>query len=151
MEKRKEIVAKYIIGLSDHTMDLRTQAFAYMLGATVFERHYTIDKAMDKSADHWLSADPKDMKAIIDNVDAAHIMYGSPQKQCTESELLARKFARRSVVASIDIKKGEKFSEANLTCKRPGTGLSPKYFYDIIGKVALKDIKEDQRLQAGDC
>jgi len=147
---KEEFGDKYVIGLSDHTMDLRTPAFAYMLGATVFERHYTIDKTMDKSADHWLSADPQDMKAIIDNVEVAYTMYGNPQKQCTESELLARKFARRSIVAATKIKKGEKFSENNLACKRPGTGLSPKYFYDIIGKVALRDIEEDGLLETGD-
>lgn len=147
---KEEFGDKYVIGLSDHTMDLRTPAFAYMLGATVFERHYTVDKTLDKSADHWLSADPADLEAIIDNVNVAHEMYGTSEKQCTESELLAKKYARRSIVAATDIKKGEVYSESNITCKRPGTGLHPKLYNDIIGQVALKDLKEDELLEMGD-
>jgi len=147
---KREFGDKYVIGLSDHTMDLRTPAYAYMLGATVFERHYTIDKTMGKSADHWLSADPKDLKAIIDNVNVAHQMYGKTDKNCTESEELAKKYARRSIVAAINIRKGETYTEQNLACKRPGTGLSPVLYDSIVGKTATRDLKEDELLSKGD-
>jgi|15BtaG_2_1085339.scaffolds.fasta_scaffold01003_5 sialic acid synthase SpsE len=147
---KSEFGAKYVIGLSDHTMDLRTPAFAYMLGATVFEKHYTIDKSMDKSADHWLSADPEELKKIIDNVSVAHQMYGKTTKDCTEPEKLARKYARRSIVATTGIKKGEIYTEQNLACKRPGTGLSPIEYYNIVGKFATRSLKEDELLKDGD-
>ena len=147
---KEEFGKKYIIGLSDHTMDLRTPSFAYMLGATVFERHYTLDKGMDKSADHWLSADPEDLKTIINNVNAAYEMYGNCEKQCTDSETVARKYARRSVVASVNIRKGEVYTMENLTCKRPGTGLPPSMYDKIIGQIATRDLSEDHLLQVGD-
>ena len=147
---KSEFGDKYVIGLSDHTMDLRTPAFAYMLGATVFEKHYTISKSMDKSADHWLSADPEDLKKIIDNVKMAHQMYGKTTKDCTESEELARKYARRSIVAATSIKKGEVYTEQNLACKRPGTGLSPIEYYNIVGKFATRNLNEDELLKEGD-
>tara|TARA_R110000824_G_scaffold127498_3_gene287725 strand:- start:512 stop:1558 length:1047 start_codon:yes stop_codon:yes gene_type:complete len=147
---KEEFGKKYIIGLSDHTMDLRTPSFAYMLGATVFERHYTLDKGMDKSADHWLSADPEDLKTIINNVNVAYEMYGNCEKQCTDSETVARKYARRSVVASVNIRKGEVYTMENLTCKRPGTGLPPSMYDKIIGQIATRDLSEDHLLQVGD-
>ena len=147
---KEEFGKKYIIGLSDHTMDLRTPSFAYMLGATVFERHYTLDKGMDKSADHWLSADPEDLKTIINNVNVAYEMYGNCEKQCTDSETVARKYVRRSVVASVNIRKGEVYTMENLTCKRPGTGLPPSMYDKIIGQIATRDLSEDHLLQVGD-
>ena len=147
---KEEFGDKCIIGLSDHTTDLRTPAFAYMMGASVFERHYTIDKTLGKSSDHWLSADPKDLKIIIDNVNVACEMYGNSQKQCTDSELLAKKYARRSIVAATAIKKGERYTAENLICKRPGTGLPPRLYDNIIGEIALRNIEEDELLQIED-
>ena len=73
---KREFGDKYVIGLSDHTMNMLTPAFAYILGATVFERHFTVDKTLDKSADHWLSADVREMSILIKNVNLAHKMLG---------------------------------------------------------------------------
>lgn len=136
-----------VIGLSDHTMDLHTPAFAYMLGATVFERHFTIDKTLGKSADHWLSADVPELRQIIAKQKLAATMFGQSKKECTESEERAKKYARRSIVASKNISAGDVFSLNNLTCKRPGTGISPVEMKWIVGKTCLSDIKEDSILE----
>ena len=146
----KDRFGKYVIGLSDHTIGTLTPAFAYMLGATVSEKHFTVDKSLDKSADHWLSADVKDMTKIVENVIIAHDMIGKGEKVCTESELKTRKYARRSIVANRDIKKGELFTDENLACKRPGLGLSPKLYKYVIGMKAIRDIKEDEMLTVHD-
>lgn len=141
---------KYVIGLSDHTIGTLTPAFAYMLGATVSEKHFTVDKTLDKSADHWLSADVSDMTEIVKNVIIAHEMIGSGEKVCTESELKSRKYARRSIVANRDIENGELFTEENLACKRPGLGLSPKLYKYVIGMKSIRNIKEDEFLSVHD-
>jgi len=134
---------KYPIGLSDHTTDSQTLAYAYLLGATVFERHYTVDKSLGKSPDNKFGADPKELKRLIKNLENAKIMLGKTKKTATFSEQRSRKYARRSIVASKAISEGEELTEKNLTFKRPGTGLSPKYFYDILGKKATRSYKED--------
>jgi len=139
-----------VIGLSDHTMNLLTPACAYILGATVFERHFTIDKTLKKSADHWLSADVDDMTKIIENVNLAAEMLGEDIKNSTPSEERARKYARRSIVAAKEIKAGEILTEENLACKRPGTGLSPVFWNVVIGTRATRNLKEDEVLQKKD-
>jgi len=141
---------RYVIGLSDHTMDLHTPAFAYMLGATVFERHFTIDKTLGKSADHWLSADVSELSQIIGKQKLAATMFGQEKKECTESEERAKLYARRSIVASRDISVGDVFSSDNLTCKRPGTGISPAEMRWVVGKTCLSDIREDTLLTRAD-
>ena len=147
----KEIYGnKYIIGLSDHTTNLLTPAFARLLGATVFERHYTVDKTLGKSPDNSFGADPEELKILINNTNKAVSMLGLSIKEPTFSEQRARKFARRSIVSSCKIKKGEELTSENLTCKRPGTGLSPKFIYDLFGKPASRDIAPDHILEFGD-
>ena len=142
---------KYVYGLSDHTMTVETPAFSLMLGANVVEKHYTVDKTLDKSADHWLSVDPGQVTEIVRLMDLSHTMMGSSStKECTESEERARMYARRSVVTLRPIKKGEVFTADNIGCKRPGTGISPKMFDKILGTVAAQDIKDDTLLTTDD-
>ena len=142
---------KYIFGLSDHTREIETPGFAVMLGANVVEKHYTVDKTLGKSADHWLSVDPKEVREIVTMMSLSHSMLGScEEKACTESEERAKKYARRSVVSLRDIKKGDTFTEDNLGCKRPGTGISPMMYDNIVGKIALRNIKEDSLLESED-
>ena len=140
----------YILGLSDHTISVLTPAFAYMIGATVFEKHFTVDKTLDKSADHWFAANVDDMKNIVNNVEISRKMLGSNEKKCTESEYETRKFARRSIVANCDIKKGDIFTNENLSCKRPGTGLSPVLYKKIVGQKSIRNIKFDELLTEKD-
>ena len=139
-----------VIGLSDHTMNLWTPAFAYALGATVFEKHYTVDKTLGKSADHWLSVDPPEVSQIIENINLAVTLLGSREKKCTESEERARLYARRSIVTISNISKGDVLTSENLSCKRPGTGISPTILHKIVGRKAAKDILEDQILTMDD-
>ena len=139
-----------LIGLSDHTMNLLTPSFAYMLGANICEKHYTVDKTLELSADHWLSVDPNDVREIIKNYSTAEKMLGSGKKDCTAGEERARMYARRSIVANCNIKKGGIFTEQNIACKRPGTGLHPRFYFELIGKVAQRDIQEDDLLTTED-
>lgn len=139
-----------LIGLSDHTMNLMTPAFAYIMGANICEKHYTVDKTLELSADHWLSVDPKDVKTIISNYNLVKNMLGTDLKQCTPGEKRARKYARRSIVANSNIKKGEKLTEQNIACKRPGTGMHPKTYYSLIGKIATRNMEEDYLLTPED-
>lgn len=146
----KEEFPEYVIGLSDHTMNVLTPAFAHALGANVIEKHYTIDKSLDKSSDHWLSVDPDEVEIIIQNLNLAESLLGLSKKKCTQSEERAKLYARRSIVTTTEIKKGTLFSDQNLACKRPGTGLSPILLKNILGKKASKDISEDAILQIED-
>jgi sialic acid synthase SpsE len=140
---------KYILGLSDHTTENITPAFSYCYGATVFERHFTIPEAKlkGKSPDNYFGATPENVKNIIYFLKMAEKMKGSTEKKPHSGELLARKNARRSIVASRNIRAGELFSLDNLTCKRPGTGISPVEMKSIIGKTAVIDIAEDKLLK----
>lgn len=138
---------KYVIGLSDHTKNLLTPAFSYLLGANIFERHFTVDKTLGKSPDHSLvCVTPDEMLEMRKHTNKAIEMYGEEEKRSTDSEDRARLYARRSVVANSEIKKGEVFTEQNIACKRPGTGISPEKYFSIIGKTSTRDIKFDELL-----
>ena len=139
-----------LIGLSDHTMNLMTPVFAYMLGANICEKHYTVDKTLDKSADHWFSVEPSDVEKIIESYKLATTMLGSIEKECTLGEERAKLYARRSVVLEEDIKVGEEFTFKNLTCKRPGTGISPKYLKQLVGKKSARNLQKDYILKMSD-
>lgn len=141
---------KAIYGLSDHTMNVQTPSFAYMLGASVFERHFTIDKTLGKSADHWLSVTPDELSDLIGHVKLAQTMHGKSIKECTDSEQRTRTNTRRSIVAYTDIKKGDVLTHENLALKRPGIGLPPKLYNNVIGKIATRDLTEDTLLTEKD-
>jgi sialic acid synthase SpsE len=142
---------KYVMGLSDHTRQVETPAFAAMLGANVVEKHYTVDKTLGKSADHWLSVDPDEVKEIVRLMSLSHTMIGlSQEKSCTESEERAKLYARRSIVTLRKIKRGERFTKENIGCKRPGTGISPIRFEDILGNESKHDLEEDVLLSEKD-
>ena len=139
-----------LIGLSDHTMNLMTPVFAHMLGANICEKHYTVDKTLDKSADHWLSVDPSDIREIIESYELATKMLGSGEKECTLGEERARMYARRSIVLEQSIEAGEEFTHKNLACKRPGTGIAPKYLSQLIGKKSARSLEKDHILEMSD-
>lgn len=134
-----------IIGYSDHTkpdINMDVLKTAYNLGATVIEKHFTLDKSL-KGNDHYHAMDPKDAKKIINDIEFIDNLRGSYDIQCLESELSARKNARRSIVAAENIKRGSIITREMLTFKRPGTGISPSQIDEIIGKVAVCDIDKD--------
>jgi sialic acid synthase SpsE len=135
------------IGISDHTQTAFSSIIAYALGASVVEKHYTVDKTLGFSADHWFSVDPKELKEIVDGCRNIDILRGSSVKKVFECEKETRKLDKRSIVSKVNIKKGQKITEDMLTCKRPGTGIFPKLMDVIVGKVAQKDIPEDSIIQ----
>lgn len=138
---RKEF-PEFPIGFSDHTMSPLASIAAAVLGAKVIERHFTLDKKA-KGPDHILSSAPYEMKYIIDNIREVEKMMGSGIKAPVGPEIKNRLNNRKSITASGDIRKNEVFSENNITIKRPGTGVSPNYYEQILGKKALRNIKED--------
>lgn len=138
------------VGFSDHSVGYIAAVGATMLGIVLIEKHFTLDKNFP-GPDHKASATPEELKAMVDNVRRIEIMAGSDKKIVTESEQKNRIVARKSIVALKDIKKGEVFSEENITCKRPGNGISPMNWYELIGKIAEKDFFEDELIMYKDC
>ena len=137
---------KVRVGYSDHTLGIEVPVAAVALGATVIEKHFTIDREM-AGPDHKASMEPEELKALVEAIRNTEIALGSDQKTPTESELQIAKVARKSIVVRSPIKKGEKFSSENLTCKRPGTGISPMLWDEVIGTTALRDFEEDEILE----
>lgn len=142
----------YSIGYSDHTLPddkMLVLTTAYLMGAYVIEKHFTLDKTI-KGNDHFHSMDQVDLKKFIDNVHFFNTIFGNPhvqEKKYLKNEAMAIKNARRSIMASRNLKKGEKITIASIAIKRPGTGISPKFINQVIGKELKKGIKEDRPLQ----
>ncbi|MBO5207808.1 MAG: N-acetylneuraminate synthase [Lachnospiraceae bacterium] len=131
------------IGYSDHTLGIEVPIAAVAMGATVIEKHFTLDKTME-GPDHKASLEPeelKDMVCAIRNIEKA---LGNGVKKPTDSECKNRDVARKSIVAKRNITKGEIFSENNLTVKRPGNGISPMCWKDVLGRNANRDYKQDE-------
>ncbi|MDP2939786.1 MAG: N-acetylneuraminate synthase family protein [Candidatus Omnitrophota bacterium] len=133
----------FVIGYSDHTQSSLACIVSVVIGARVIEKHFTLDKKT-KGPDHMLSADPSEMKYIVESIRTIEKMFGTGIKKPVEQELKNRTNNRKSIVAIRDIKKGEHFSIENLSFKRPGTGISPKYLSKLLGKEAKRDIREDE-------
>ncbi len=130
------------IGYSDHTLGIEVPIAAVALGATVIEKHFTLDKSME-GPDHKASLDPDELKAMVRGIRNIEVSLGSGIKIPSKSESKNKDIARKSIVAAKEILKGAIFTEENLTVKRPGTGISPMKWDDIIGTVATKNYAED--------
>jgi len=131
------------IGISDHTLGTTIPIAAIALGAEIIEKHFTIDKTLPESADHWLSIDHNEAKDMIEKIRQVEMAMGSDIKKVFPCEKETRKWDKRSIVANRDIKKGEIFTPENLICKRPGTGIPPKFLPILYGKKARQNFKED--------
>lgn len=140
----------YILGLSDHTLGTIVPAASILYGVKVIEKHYTFDKTLPDSSDHWLSLNEAEMKQMVEQVRELEVAIGHGKKIKLECEAPAHKYARRSLVADVDIKKGETFTREMLTAKRPGTGLAPELLERFVGETAARDIAEDELLQMSD-
>jgi N,N'-diacetyllegionaminate synthase len=134
------------IGYSDHTKGIEVPIAAVALGATVIEKHFTLDRNLE-GPDHKASLEPQELKNMVDSIRNIEAALGNGIKKPAESEIKNMNIARKSIVALKDIKKGEVFSETNITVKRPGNGISPMKWFDIIGKTAIKDFKEDELIE----
>ncbi|QKF58955.1 N-acetylneuraminate synthase [Aliarcobacter lanthieri] len=131
------------LGYSDHTLGIEVPTAAVALGATVIEKHFTLDKTME-GPDHKASLEPNELKDMVKAIRNIELALGSSIKKPSSSESKNKPIARKSIVAKTDIKKGEILSENSLAIKRPGNGISPMRWDEILGTVATKDYKEDE-------
>ena len=133
------------IGYSDHVAPdetMITLATAYLLGAEVIEKHFTLDKSLSGN-DHYHSGDPNDFKKAIYNFAMIDNILGSSEKTVFDCELIPRREARRSLVLTHDMKAGDVIKKGDLMPKRPGTGISPQFEDIIIGRKIISDLPED--------
>ena len=134
------------VGYSDHTQGIEVPIAAVAMGATVIEKHFTLDKNME-GPDHKASLNPSELQQMVVAIRNIEQAIGNGLKEPSSSEMANKVVARKSIVASRSIKQGEVFSEENLTTKRPGTGISPMKWYEVIGKVAPRDFSEDEIIE----
>lgn len=133
------------VGFSDHVAPddtMMTLSVAYMLGADVIEKHFTLDKTLPGN-DHYHAGDPEDFKKAIANFTWIDTVLGSSEKIVLECEIVPRREARRSLVLTRDMKAGEVIKAEDLMPKRPGTGISPKFTELVIGRAVKTDLAED--------
>ena len=133
------------VGFSDHVAPddtMMTLATAYLLGAEVIEKHFTLDKTLPGN-DHYHGGDPEDFKKAIANFKWIDMVLGSPEKTVLDCEIIPRREARRSLVLTRDMKAGEVIKAEDLMPKRPGTGISPRFVDIVIGRKVNQDLAED--------
>lgn len=133
------------VGFSDHVApddNMITLATAYLLGAEVIEKHFTLDKTLPGN-DHYHAGEPEDFEKAISNFKWIETVLGSPEKTVLDCEVVPRREARRSLVLTRDMKEGEVISEADLMPKRPGTGISPEYASIVVGRKVVRNLEKD--------
>ncbi|MDE7469814.1 MAG: N-acetylneuraminate synthase family protein, partial [Paramuribaculum sp.] len=133
---------QFVIGYSDHTLGVDSCIFAAAMGAKVIEKHFTLDKSLP-GPDHRASLAPTELKAMVKAIRDTELALGSPIKRVAPSEQPNIEVARKSIVAARNIKKGEILTEENITVKRPGNGLSPLLWDEVVGRKAEKDFEYD--------
>ncbi|MEG1895240.1 MAG: N-acetylneuraminate synthase [Oscillospiraceae bacterium] len=131
------------IGYSDHTLGLAAPLAAVSLGATIIEKHFTLDKTME-GPDHAASMNPQELCQLVKAIRETELVLGSGVKTVTQSEAKNKDVARKSIVAKVAIKKGETLTEKNLTVKRPGSGISPMRWYEVLGTKATRAFEVDE-------
>lgn len=137
---------KVPVGLSDHSLGTEVSIAAVAMGAQVIEKHVTLDRAMI-GPDHKASIQPDELKYLVKAIRNIELALGGWEKVVTDSERENLAVARKSIVAKRTIKKGETFSVDNITTKRPGTGISPMSWYDVLGKSAPRDFEDDELIE----
>jgi N,N'-diacetyllegionaminate synthase len=133
------------VGYSDHTLGIEVPIAAVAMGAKVIEKHFTLDKTME-GPDHKASLEPDELKAMVQAMRNIEKALGTGIKKPSPSERPNIEVARKSIVAAKPIKKGELLTKENLTIKRPGNGISPMRWDEIVGTKAIKDYEEDELL-----
>ena len=134
------------VGYSDHTRGIAVPIAAVAMGATVIEKHFTLDRNME-GPDHKASLEPHELKEMVLAIRNIEKAMGDGEKEPSESEKENIGIARKSIVACKKIKKGEVFTEQNITTKRPGTGINPMRWNEILGTVAGRDFDEDELIE----
>jgi N-acetylneuraminate synthase len=133
-------------GYSDHTIGVHVPVAAVAMGATLIEKHFTLDRELP-GPDHKASLEPNELKQMVDQIRDIEDALGSSEKKPTPVEMENRTVARKSIIASKEIKAGEEFTEDNLTTKRPEGGLSPNLFWECLGKKAKRDFFSDEKVE----
>lgn len=145
IETLKRIYPNVKVGYSDHVAPdntMMTLSTAYLLGADVIEKHFTLDKNLPGN-DHYHSGNPEDFKKAIENFKWIDSILGSPEKTVLECEMIPRREARRSLVLTRDMRAGEIIQKEDIMSKRPGTGIAPIYADIVIGRAVTTDLAED--------
>lgn len=137
-------------GYSDHTQGIEVPIAAAAMGAVVIEKHFTLDRNMD-GPDHKASLEPEELRSMVQAIRNIEIAMGDGIKRPSPSEKKNRDVTRKSIVAKKDIRKGEMFTEENLTAKRPGGGVSPMQWNDVIGLRADRDYEQDEMIAIQGC
>ena len=131
------------VGYSDHTIGIEVDIAAVAMGASIIEKHFTLDRAMN-GPDHKTSLEPKELKAMVLAIRNIEIALGGDTKKPSPSESVNINVVRKSIVANQDIKKGDLLTEKNITVKRPGNGINPMKWDEVIGSIALKNYNADE-------
>jgi N-acetylneuraminate synthase len=133
------------IGFSDHTSGIAIAISAAARGATMIEKHLTLKRSLP-GPDHQASLEPAEFTELVRSIREASLALGSPLKQPAASELKNLTLVRKSLVAAAPIRAGEPFTSQNLIAKRPGTGLSPLFYWDLLGQTSDRDYHPDQAI-----
>ena len=133
-------------GYSDHTLGIEVPIAAVSLGATIIEKHFTLDRTMP-GPDHRASLEPNELKDMVNAIRNIEIAMGSGIKKPSDSELKNKPIARKSIVAKCKIKQGDVFTIENLAVKRPGNGITPMRWDEIIGRKAIRTFEEDDLIE----
>lgn len=134
------------IGYSDHTKGIEVPVAAVAMGAKIIEKHFTLDRNME-GPDHKASLEPDELKAMVSSIRNIEVALGNGEKKPAESEKKNMDVVRKSIVANCNIKKGEVFTEENLTVKRPGNGISPMKWFEVIGQISPRNFDEDELIE----
>lgn len=134
------------VGYSDHTLGIEISLAAVALGATVIEKHFTLDRTLP-GPDHKASLEPRELKSMIEGIRNIEVALGDGVKRVMPSEVNNLEVIRKSIVASREIKKDEPFSTNNLATKRAGKGISPMQWEDVLGKTAIRDFQENELIE----
>ena len=134
------------VGYSDHTLEHVNPVLAVALGAVVYEKHFTLDRNLP-GPDHRASLEPEQLKAMVQAIRNIEKALGDGIKRPSPSEVKNKPIARKSLVAAIAIRAGECFTEKNLAVKRPGTGISPMRWDEVVGCSAKRDFAPDELIE----
>lgn len=134
------------VGYSDHTKGIEVSIAAVAMGASVIEKHFTLDRDME-GPDHKASLEPDELQAMVRAIRNIEESMGSGEKRPTKSEIANMAVARKSIIAACDIRKGEVLTAEKLTTKRPGNGISPMDWYRVLGTNASRDFREDELIE----
>ncbi len=140
----------HVLGLSDHTLGPHLGAASVLLGVEAIEKHFTFDRSLPDSADHWLSADEEELRQLVALARRMRQARGVGRKSVLESEKSTRANARRSLVTRGPIRAGERFTPQNVVAKRPASGISPMHFDALMGLTAARDLEDDTVLTPED-